>query len=335
AMGMDSRDNSTYYHIKFDGWNEANAPYLVVDYTYNPPYTWLTLDGGMMVNGTVPEYSYVEIDAFFDADTLPEGVYEAEILVNSNDPNEPLVTVPVTLTIATGFNVSLKVYLEGPYNSGNMNTYLCQMPEFSLTQPYNTSPWFYPGQESVVSVPNNNIVDWVLVELRDAPDAASATGNTMIAQQAGFILNDGSIVGLDGSSLLQYNVQVANSLFVVICHRNHLDIMSGFPLTLNGGNYTYDFSIGADQVYGGFIGYKDLGAGIWGMVGGDGLPDGQVSNSDKVDVWIVETGSSGYYFGDFNLDGQVNNVDKVEVWAPNSGSGSQVPDGGFKCQIPE
>ncbi|MCW8805244.1 MAG: YCF48-related protein [Ignavibacteriaceae bacterium] len=33
AMGMDSRDDSPTYFINFDGWNQANVPYLVVYYT--------------------------------------------------------------------------------------------------------------------------------------------------------------------------------------------------------------------------------------------------------------------------------------------------------------
>ena len=30
AIGMDSRDNSAFYHINWDGWNEANKPFLIV-----------------------------------------------------------------------------------------------------------------------------------------------------------------------------------------------------------------------------------------------------------------------------------------------------------------
>lgn len=33
AMGMDSRDNSTTFYVNWDGWNQANAPYLEVYYT--------------------------------------------------------------------------------------------------------------------------------------------------------------------------------------------------------------------------------------------------------------------------------------------------------------
>jgi len=61
------------------------------------------------------------------------------------------------------------------------------------------------------------------------------------------------------------------------------------------------------------------------MKAGDGLPDGQVGNSDKIEVWSLQSGCSGYLTGDFNLDGQVNNSDKVDYWCPNTGSGSQIP----------
>ncbi|MCD4828035.1 MAG: hypothetical protein K8R90_01215 [Candidatus Cloacimonetes bacterium] len=33
ACGMDSRDNSTSWYVNWDGWNQANVPYIVVDYT--------------------------------------------------------------------------------------------------------------------------------------------------------------------------------------------------------------------------------------------------------------------------------------------------------------
>jgi len=60
------------------------------------------------------------------------------------------------------------------------------------------------------------------------------------------------------------------------------------------------------------------------MIGGDGNVDGQVNNGDKIDIWSVQAGTSGYLQGDFNMDGQVSNPDKVDVWSPNGGFGSQV-----------
>ncbi|MBN3035463.1 MAG: hypothetical protein JW861_07730 [Bacteroidales bacterium] len=224
----------------------------------------------------------------------------------------------------TGFSTDLRVLLEGPYNGNMMNTSLNPI-YLPLFQPFSQPPWNYFGSESVSSIPNTDVVDWILVELRDAPDAASAVSATAIAGKAGFLLKDGSITGLDGISPMQFNENILYNLFVVIIHRNHLDIMSANSPVVSGGIYTYDFSTGSGQVYGGSIGYKEIGPGVWGMAGGDGNSDGQVSNLDKNDVWSVQAGTSGYQSADFDLDGEVNNNDKIEVWSPNGGMGGQVP----------
>ncbi|MCD4746824.1 MAG: hypothetical protein K8R58_11050 [Bacteroidales bacterium] len=222
--------------------------------------------------------------------------------------------------------VDLIVFLEGPYFGTEMNTYL--NPDYiPLSQPYNIAPWNYTGTESVATIPNTDIVDWVLVELRDTTEAQYATGSTMIAQQAAFLLNDGSVVGLDGIDAIScVSTTITNNLFVVIWHRNHLGVLSAYSLTETGGVYSYNFSTGANQSYGGSLGHKEISTGVWGMIGGDGNADNQIGNADKNDIWEAQAGSSGYLSGDFSMDGQCNNTDKVEVWAPNSGSGGQVPE---------
>jgi hypothetical protein len=37
AVGMDERDNSATYYINWDGWSQANVPYIVVQYSYITP----------------------------------------------------------------------------------------------------------------------------------------------------------------------------------------------------------------------------------------------------------------------------------------------------------
>ncbi|MCD4735586.1 MAG: PKD domain-containing protein [Bacteroidales bacterium] len=222
--------------------------------------------------------------------------------------------------------LNLKAFLEGPYNGSGMNTTLSQNQDFPFSQPYNTSPWNYNGTESIVSVPNNNIVDWLLVELRDATDILSATGTSVIATMAGFILSDGSVVETDGYSLPQFNVNYYNNLYVVLWHRNHLGVMSALPLNQAGYTFSYDFSTGPQQVVGGINGFKELATGVWGLSGGDGNADGQINTGDKNDVWLIQAGQSGYISGDFNLDVEVNNGDKVDIWIPNTGFGCQIPD---------
>ena len=240
----------------------------------------------------------------------------------------PAVSCPVWAftTMDFSYQLDLKVYLEGPYLGPYMSTVLNIVGYVPLNQPYNVAPWNYFGTESVVEIPGDDVVDWALIELRDAPDASSATSSASIAFQAGFVLKDGSVRGVDGSSFLTFNVPFVNNLFVVVWHRNHLAVISAYPLTGSGSVFSYDFSVSANAAYGGAIAHKDLGGGVWGMVGGDGLPDGQIGNTDKIDVWIPQSGNSGYYQGDFTLDGQVNNNDKVDVWSVNSGWSSQVPN---------
>jgi hypothetical protein len=229
--------------------------------------------------------------------------------------------------IASNILVDLKVNLQGPFNGSTMNTNLNALPAFPVTQPYAVAPWNHPGFEAVATVPNNNIVDWVLVELRETAGAAgTATSSTTLARQAGFLLNNGKVVGLDGSSMLSFTANIQQNLFTVVWHRNHLGVISANPLGLVSGAYTYDFTTGAGQALGGSNGHRELVPGIWGMIGGDGNADKQVNNADKTDVWMPQSGNSDYLSGDFDLNGQVNNSDKVEIWRPNSGSGCQVPN---------
>jgi len=168
-------------------------------------------------------------------------------------------------------------------------------------------------------------VDWVLIELRDTTDASLATGETMIARQAALLLNDGSVVGLDGSFILSFNHSIIHALFTVIWHRNHLGIMSANPLTESGGIYTYDFTTPTGQAYG-TDAQKDLGSGIYGMISADANADGDVNTDDKT-FWGNQAGEEGYKSEDFDMDGQVSNPDKNEKWLPNEGEGSQVPEG--------
>ena len=111
-----------------------------------------------------------------------------------------------------------------------MIPYLNYAGYLPLTQPYNTAPWNYTGTESVTTIPNYDIVDWILLELRDAPTAEEATSGTTIATLAAFLRNDGKIVSLDGISNPRIAVDISDGLFIVIRHRNHLAIMNSTPL---------------------------------------------------------------------------------------------------------
>ncbi|OQX76605.1 MAG: hypothetical protein B6D61_08560 [Bacteroidetes bacterium 4484_249] len=222
--------------------------------------------------------------------------------------------------------LDLNVFLEGPFNGTDMNTDLAASGMLTLSQPYNTSPWNYDGDESVAAIPNSEVVDWVLVEIRDADYSSNATPSTTIARQAGFLLRDGSIVSLDGSSPLEFNnISINNSFFYLVWHRNHLGIMSSIGNILSG--YTIvNFYVSDGAVYNSsYGGYKELTPGIWGMVAGDANGDGNINTGDKT-VWGAEAGTKGYQPADHNLDSQVNNKDKNEIWLINNGDECQVPE---------
>ncbi|MBN3035330.1 MAG: hypothetical protein JW861_07065, partial [Bacteroidales bacterium] len=224
-------------------------------------------------------------------------------------------------------DVNIRVFLEGPFLGSQMSTALNTNNLIPLNQPYDMPPWDYMGTESVPAMPNADVVDWILIELRETPGGpGTATGSTVIYRKAVLLKKDGYLTELDGASALSFPVSFDQNIFVVVYHRNHLAVMSAVPVTPNSGSYSYDFSLGSGQVYGGTLGYKEIGNGYWGLVGGDGNADSQVNNLDKVDVWSPVAGTSGYLAGDFSLDGQANNADKNDIWAPNTGLGGQVPE---------
>ena len=175
------------------------------------------------------------------------------------------------------------------------------------------------------AIPNADIVDWLLVELRDASDAVSAIPSTIVEKQAVFLKKDGSIVGLNGTSMPIFNETINQKLFVVIRHRNHLGIMSSNPLSEAASIFTYDFTTSESQAYGtGAL--KNLGGGIYGMLAGDANADGTIDNDDISGPWSSAAGESGYLNADVNMNGQADNKDKDDVWILNTGMNSQVPD---------
>ncbi|MCD4697324.1 MAG: fibrobacter succinogenes major paralogous domain-containing protein, partial [Bacteroidales bacterium] len=228
------------------------------------------------------------------------------------------------------FGLDLKVYLEGPFNGTDMNADLNSSSELPLNQPYTIPPWSYQGTESVITIPNTDIVDWILVELRDAPDAMDATPVTVIDQKAAFLLKGGSVVDIDGSANLVFDVSISEQLFVVVWHRNHPGIMSAIPLAESEGIYYFDFSIASGQAYG-TGSQKDIGGGVFGMFAGDANGDGIINDTDKNPVWYSQAGIAGYLPADLNMDGQCDNRDKDDLWVPNQGIETQVPFMTYSC----
>ncbi|MEZ4638362.1 MAG: hypothetical protein R2856_25965 [Caldilineaceae bacterium] len=96
-----------------------------------------------------------------------------------------------------------------------------------------TSPY---GGGEVVATPavrfadygNDSVVDWVVVELRDA--AAPAT---VLATQAALVQRDGDVIGVAGNAVLSFTGVAPGSYYVAVDHRNHLAAMTAAPVELS------------------------------------------------------------------------------------------------------
>jgi len=217
-------------------------------------------------------------------------------------------------------SLDIKVFLEGAYiGNGLMHNMLNANPQIiPLAQPYNFAPYNYNGAEEVSSIPVG-VVDWVLVELREAATPEVALTPLAGWPKALFLKADGSIVSLDGSSLPEFdNLNITGNLFVVIQHRNHLDIMSAAGMPLSEGIYSFNFSVSLSQAYGGGSGYKQIETGVYGMVCGDANADGSIYVTDFT-KWAIDFGITNVYSSsDVDMNGDVYVID-FSKWATNFG----------------
>lgn len=224
-------------------------------------------------------------------------------------------------------DLQFKVMLEGPFMYGSMSNNLNTHSLIPLFQPYNTAPWNYNEITGVPEIPSLDVIDWILIELRSTVgDATTATPDKVIFRMAAFVLNDGKIASPDGTPITELAVSFDDNTYLVIYHRNHLEIMTAEPLTPNQGFYNIDLTTDETQVYGGASGYSELMPGVWGMASGDANADGSINMIDKNTNWTLQAGTTGYVQEDFNMDGQVNNPDKNDKWETNEGKMSQIPD---------
>jgi hypothetical protein len=232
-------------------------------------------------------------------------------------------TIQLTVSPNCGGGVSPIVALQGGWDAATdkHRTQLQQQSVLPSTEPYTGLGFTFIGGGGETLSPtarnNKDIVDWVIIELRD-----SANPRNVVYSRAALLLNDGSIVDTDGSSQLSAPVPNDVSYYLVVLHRNHLGLMTAQPVRLGT---SIDFSNPQTAIYG-TGSSRHIANGKALMYAGDANGDGQVQNTDNIMQWMPQAGTSGYQSGDYNLDGQVQNSDLLQLWRPNTGRGSAVPD---------
>ncbi|MBD3376443.1 DUF4038 domain-containing protein [candidate division KSB1 bacterium] len=272
----------------------------------------------------VPDSSEVSLDllgasGYFKArwlnprtgESLDAGFLEGDIYHTLGLPDEQ--DWVLTLQRYSGALLQIKCFLEGPFltDSLAMRTDLGAQGFLPLTSPHSDTK-LYPPHLS-------DVVDFIGISLRQG-----ATGPLLASQSALLIRNGEVRGGHQGTALAGFDVS-ADSAFVVLHHRNHLDIMSAAKIALPAEQITLvDLSL-SDSIYGMPLAAKELAPGLWGMWTGDANNNGQVQIDDKNLFWRQQVGTSGYRSADFNLNGQVQVDDKNMFWRLNVGKGSQVP----------
>lgn len=212
--------------------------------------------------------------------------------------------------------LDVRVMLEGSYDTsaGLMKDDLRSAGMVPLSEPYTALGYTHMGggggeaisPEVLQTTGNNAVVDWVVVELRAATDPGRR-----IATRCGLLQRDGDVRDMDNVSPLGFCVP-SGAYFVAIRHRNHLGVMSGDPVQVNG-YASLDLSDPTKATWR-YDSRKAMG-GIMAMWAGDVNFDGTIrytGQGNDRDVVLSKVGGvvptatvTGFEQGDVNLNGVV------------------------------
>ncbi len=212
--------------------------------------------------------------------------------------------------------LALRVVLEGPWSSGAqlMRDDLRTAGLLPLTEPYTALSYAHVGGGGETTTPTvlqtsgaNAVVDWVVVELRDATTPA-----TVIATRCGLLQRDGDVVAADGVSPLSFTAATGDHR-IAVRHRNHLGAMTASAFTLSGSPLAVDLTAPATATFG-TDARKNLG-GTMALWAGDVSFNGQVKYAGAAndrDPILAAIGGAvptatlpGYLREDVNMDGVV------------------------------
>lgn len=222
----------------------------------------------------------------------------------------------VTATVNTGVRLAPKAILEGAWHtaSGLMRDDLRMAGLIPMVEPFTARGFQHVGgggNESMASsllaiTGPEAIVDWVLVELRDA----NAPGQ-VVATASALLRRNGTIVSATGEPL-RFAVLDGN-YHVAIRHRNHLGALSGQALALSAAITEWDLSDPSTLTWGSAA-CKPLGT-VQGLWAGNVLHDDRLkytgSANDRDPMLALIGGTvptqtvQGYLDEDVNLDGVV------------------------------
>ena len=210
-------------------------------------------------------------------------------------------------------SVSVKVMLDGPFDTGTMRDDLSENALLPLTEPYTALGYTHTGGGGGESASSNinstyyDIVDWAILEYRDANDPS-----VIVASQSVLLHTDGRLRSTDFGGLHPFAADNDGSYYVAVRHRNHLGVMTAQPVDFSTSPFI-DFSLPATPVFGNTARKTNGGTGVlWsGDVNFDGTIKYTGNNNDRDPVLVRIGGTvptntaAGYFTEDVNMDGQV------------------------------
>ncbi len=298
--GYHFANNGNFFDIN---WNEKPAAQAAFGKIFNEWWTEeTTLSAQNGIADFRPHKGTYEITIVSNNATIIDTV---EIINNSN------LTYNLTTTPTNCAAVPIQVWLQGAYNtaSNSMTTALQNNGLLPTTQPFNTAPWNYNGNEQITQLPSN-AVDWVLVEARSANNS-----NTIVEQRAAILLSNGFLLDGDGSGVNFQNLAANADYFISIKTRNHLAVMSNTAVNLSSGT-TLDFS-NPNNILGGITQVANLGNGTYGLFAGDFNSDGVITLNDFNAYTLQLSNTNQYLNGDCNLDQSVT-ISDFNLYLPNA-----------------
>lgn len=191
---------------------------------------------------------------------------------------------------------NIKLSLQGFYfaDGDSLSTKLRNGNDIPFTSPYAADP------RTVENIPQN-IVDWVLIELRTSSSLPPITSKSV------FLHKNGNLVADDGITPIIPMDAPFGSYYVVIKHRNTIETWSSVQNSFNNGVMNLNFTQDSSKAFGSNL--TKIGN-SWAMFNGDVNQDGII---DLEDISMTDNANinylSGYQVTDINGDSIVDVTD--------------------------
>ncbi|HMR29293.1 MAG TPA: hypothetical protein PKE21_17585, partial [Flavobacteriales bacterium] len=178
-----------------------------------------------------------------------------------------------------GVNFRLRAALDGALPSGSLMTDGLRAANLVPTmQPYTALGYTFVGSPTNITITpaqlavtgNDAIVDWMIVELRNA-----ATPTTIVYSKPALLQRDGDVVDTDGNVYVNCPIP-AGDYHVAVKHRNHLGIMTANALPLSVDPYGTMALVDLRSSFMGTYGTnaRVLKGSVWCMWAGDATGNG-------------------------------------------------------------